>query len=323
MSRIQTLLVRPQLANSPIVRLASQPDVESNDNNITSAGVTKVPLPMAGKIGESPQVFPRVAKARGLAGHVLLHVPNSMRYVRKVPYFGRLVRELCDRLFPRGQLVWTRIRTGPAREIWMELNPRTGQSYLHAQVEQTVQEFMVEQLRPGMIFYDLGANIGFFSLLAARLVGPQGKVFSFEPDTEAFTRLKRNIERNGFSQITPVNKGVWSTTGTAAFLVADASSPDRGVGKLAPADTGGYPKVPCIALDDFIVGSPPPNVMKVDVEGAELEVLRGAHVLWREYKPSIVCELHSEENRCDVESMLGHYGYSIRAIDSNHLAALP
>jgi FkbM family methyltransferase len=272
---------------------------------------------------ESPRAFSCVAQARAFAGHLLLRVPNGLRTVRTVPWLGKLAHSLGDRLFPSGQLVWSRIRSGPAQGIWLELNPRTGQSYMQAKAELAVQEFIADQLGQGMVFYDLGANIGFFSLLAAKLVGPRGKVFSFEPDAVVFARLKRNIERNGFLQVTPVNKGVWSTTGTATFLAADASSPDRGLGKLAPVSTGDHLRVQCIALDDFIAESLPPTVVKVDVEGAEMEVLRGAVTLFGKHRPSIVCEVHSEENRRDAERLLGQYGYSIRAIDSSHIAALP
>ena len=70
-----------------------------------------------------------------------------------------------------------------------------------------MQTIVAERLRPGMVFYDLGANIGLFTLLAARLVGGTGKVFSFEPDSENATRLRRNIERNGFTNVTVVDAG--------------------------------------------------------------------------------------------------------------------
>lgn len=100
--------------------------------------------------------------------------------------------------------------------------------------------------------------------------------------------------------------------------------PDRDLGKSAPTGPAAHSIVQCIALDEFIAEeSRFPTVVKDRIEGSEVEVLRGANVLCSEYKPTIVCEFHSEENRCDVERMLGKIGYSFLAIDSNHLAAVP
>ena len=125
-------------------------------------------------------------------------------------------------------------------------------------------------LRPGMVFYDLGANLGLFTLLAARLVTATGKVFSFEPDPKNAADLRRNIQRNGFSNVTVVESGVWSTTGNRSFVAANADSPDHGVGKFverAPTDSGTL--ISCVSLDDFIQTAPPPDAIKCDIEGAE------------------------------------------------------
>jgi FkbM family methyltransferase len=70
-----------------------------------------------------------------------------------------------------------------------------------------------------MTFYDIGAHIGFFSLLAARIVGPFGHVISFEADPEVAARLRENLARNGFDQATVVQKAVWSEP-TTVFLCA-------------------------------------------------------------------------------------------------------
>ena len=68
-------------------------------------------------------------------------------------------------------------------------------AFLHGDVEPVVQEILVKRLGPGMVFYDLGANVGFFSLVAARIVGESGQMFSFELDPEIAARLRRNIDR--------------------------------------------------------------------------------------------------------------------------------
>src|SRR4029077_12076424 len=132
----------------------------------------------------------------------MLELPAPLRSVRNLPVFGSLVHCLSHRILPPDEKVWARVERGPGQGLWLELNPRTGQQYLHGDVEPVIQEILAGRLQPGMGFYDLGANIGFFSLLAAKLVGTTGKVFSFEPDPENAGRLVRNIERNGFTNAT-------------------------------------------------------------------------------------------------------------------------
>jgi protein-L-isoaspartate O-methyltransferase len=84
----------------------------------------------------------------------------------------------------------------------LHLNPRTGKTYLDGVGEPEVQAALQKYLHPGMVFYDIGANIGFFSLLAARLVGKEGRVAAFEADPEIARRLREHAARNEFGWIT-------------------------------------------------------------------------------------------------------------------------
>jgi FkbM family methyltransferase len=216
------------------------------------------------------------------------------------------------------------VQAGPAQGIRLELNPRTGGAYLRGEPEIATQQAMVERLRLGMVFYDLGANIGYFSLLAARLVGAGGRVFSFEPDAEVAARLHRNIELNGFSNVSVVEAGVWSVNANVRFVPSDASSPERGTGKfLVGEDQAAGTPTRCVALDDFIQSATPPDAIKCDVEGAELEALRGAKGLLETHRPWMICEMHSEANDRATREFLGHLGYDIESLDVNHILAKP
>jgi FkbM family methyltransferase len=253
-----------------------------------------------------------------------MHAPASIRSLRKVPVLGVLIHRLSRRLLPTNERLNVRIEVGPAQGIFLEVNPRTGDAYRRGELELATQEALVERLRPGMIFYDLGANIGLFSLLAARLVGTGGRVFSFEPDAEVAARLRRNIEQNGFSNVTVVEAGVWSVNANLRFVPSGTSSPERSSGKLVVggSEAGGTP-VRCIALDDFIQTAPPPDAIKCDVEGAELEALRGANRLLETRRPWILCEMHSETNDRAARDFLGRLGYEIKLLDVNHVVGLP
>src|SRR6202041_3672613 len=147
---------------------------------------------------------------------------------------GSLLHKLSYRALPSDQKIWAQVEAGPTAGLWLELNPRTGQNYRTGENEKICQAVVAERLQPGDVFYDLGANIGLFSLLAARVAGPTGKIFSFEPDAQIAERLRRNAAYNGFSNITVVELGVWSASGILNFVRADSSSPDRGVGRFQP-----------------------------------------------------------------------------------------
>ena len=255
---------------------------------------------------------------------MLLRSPAPLRSLRDLPFIGKLIHRLSHRIVPDDQKVWARVETGPARGLWLELNPRTGQNYLHGEVETTVQKILAERLRPEMVFYDLGANIGFFTLLAARLVGAGGRVFSFEPDPENAARLRRNVEHNSFSQVTVVESGVWSSTGTLEFTTAGQASPDRGVGTFLSSDAGAASTpIRVVSLDDFVRSAPPPDAIKCDVEGAEVHGLRGAERLLASYRPWILAEMHSDSNDRVSRELLSNFGYTVETIDSNHILALP
>lgn len=256
--------------------------------------------------------------------NIMLHAPAPLRSLRRLPVFGNLIHRISHRFLPAEEKIWARIEVGPAKGLWLELNPRTGQNYIRGEAENALQDILAARLRPGMVFYDLGANIGLFTLLAARLVGIEGKVFSFEPDPVVAARLRRNVERNQFANVTVVEAGVWSLSGKVKFVTADASSPDRGLGRFVGEESGasGTP-IRCVALDDFVQDAPPPNAIKCDVEGAELETFHGAEQLLRAHHPWIVCEMHSEKNNRDSSELLSGLGYSIQTVDFNHILALP
>jgi FkbM family methyltransferase len=257
-------------------------------------------------------------------GKLLLNSPASLRSLRDVPILGRLIHRLSHRILPTDERVWARIEAGPAAGLRLELNPRTGQSYVRGEAEASIQKVLGERLHPGMVFYDLGANIGLFTLLAARLVGATGRVISFEPDGDAAARLRRNIERNQFTNVTVIEAGVWSKSGLVNFLPADSSSPDHGLGRFVDGATAptGIAKQ-CLTMDDLIGNAPPPDAIKCDVEGAEVEALRGAEKLLRTHRPWMICEMHSESNERASRELLTRFGYTVETLDGNHVLAVP
>lgn len=265
-----------------------------------------------------------MAVARKWIGSFLLGLPEPLRSLRNVPILGNLAHRLSHSFVPADEKVWARVERGCGEGLWLELNPRTGQHYLRGEVEPAIQEILSNRLKPGMVFYDLGANIGFFSLLAARLVGAAGQVFSFEPDPEIAARLRRNIARNGFINATVVEAGIWSESREVNFVAADSSSPDRGLGKfVAGVNSPSGTPVRCVALDDFVRSAPTPDIVKCDVEGAEIEAFRGAENLLAARHPVILCEMHSNANDSFLREYFLRFGYRLESVDDLHVLAVP
>ncbi len=147
----------------------------------------------------------------------------------------------------------------------------------------------------GMNFYDIGANVGFFAVIAARLLGPSGRVICFEPLPRNFRQLRYNSGLNGFNNIEVIEAALGNFDGETEFW----TSAEPTWGKLA--GTGKYPdkmngriKVALKRLDAIIeeASLPPPDVIKIDVEGAEVDVLKGAMKTLSKYRPSLLIELH-------------------------------
>jgi len=261
---------------------------------------------------------------RNCVAQLLLRLPFQLGSSRELPVAGKWIHRLSHRLLPSGEKVWSRVRPSPAKRIWPEVNPRTGHDYIQGLTEAATQRRVVEYLKPGMVFYDLGANIGLFSLLAARIVGPSGNVFSFEPDFETARRLRRNVERNKFSNITVVEAGAWSSTGRANFVAVASSSPDRDLGRFTlDAEFAAGTSLACYALDDFVRTASPPDAIRCDVEGAELEVFRGAERTIAVCRPWIMCEIHSAANRDGILEFYRRFGYKTQIVDDNHLLGVP
>lgn len=257
--------------------------------------------------------------------NLLLRYVSSLSGLRRIPVVGDLLSWTSRHLVPSDTLVWVQIKNGPAAGLLICVNPRTGYNARLGVGEPAVQDAIQEYLRPGMTFYDLGANIGFFSLMAARLVGPAGRVISFEADPEIAARLRANLAYNKFDHATVEQKAVWSEPMTVSFARADVkSSPDRGLGhvELNHSASATSIAVEAVSLDHYIATHPAPDFLKCDVEGAELEVFNGAARLLREKHPMLLVEMHSSENHRLLSGKFMELGYTCTTLDENHVLAL-
>jgi FkbM family methyltransferase len=232
-----------------------------------------------------------------------------LRWLGRVQFRVPLLRRLLTRAYGgivQGELT---IQRGPARGLMIDA-AGAHPGYALGTSEPLLQQALVDMLAPGDVYYDLGANVGFFTLLAARLVGPTGAVVAFEPDPHNARTLRANVARNGLGHVTVVEQGVADTSGTLRFNVQDST-----MSRLAEEGEDGI-EVPVTTLDDFLAGGAVrrPTLVKLDIEGAEVGALRGATQLLADDAPEIICEVHGTE--AEVREILAAAGYSLRLLEA-------
>jgi FkbM family methyltransferase len=166
-----------------------------------------------------------------------------------------------------------------------------------------------ELTAPGATVFDVGAHLGYYTLLASRRAGPAGKVVAFEPDPDNFFFLQAHAELNRLSNVTLVESAVGEREGRAVFATGTGS----GTGRLA-AGPGGI-SVPVIGLDEYIAAHGGiPDILKIDVEGAEEMVLRGANQLLEGRGPAIFLSTHGPEVHRECCRRLISLGYRLEPI---------
>jgi len=188
--------------------------------------------------------------------------------------------------------------------------------------EPATTAFFKEALKPGMTVVDVGANVGYYTLLAARLVGGEGRVYAFEPEPENFALLEKNVQANGFRNVVCLQQAVSDRCGRVPFylswgseahsLSAEVSSTSRSI------------EVASTSLDDFFrkEGWPSIDLIKMDIEGAETLALEGMkELIERSNNLSIITEFSQATTReagvepSSVPGRLHGMGFHIRVID--------
>jgi FkbM family methyltransferase len=196
---------------------------------------------------------------------------------------------------------------------------RAGQ-YLGGTNELPVQEVVADSLRPGAVFYDIGANVGFFTLLAARMVGPAGRVYAFEPVPANASAISRNAELNGFANVAVRQVAVSRASGRAELVLAShPGGASLRSSEVGPCDAVGSMEVETVSIDDLVAQGhlEPPSVIKLDVEGAEVDALAGMHRTVEQYGPVIIYEVDDtddasfERRRKHLDDLVGGWGYTI------------
>ena len=171
-------------------------------------------------------------------------------------------------------------------------------------------------VKPGDVVWDVGANVGLFSYASLGLTGSGGQVLAVEPDPWLAKLICDSacLRGNAGRPIRVLAAAVGERLGVAVLNIAQRGRATNFLSGVSPSSQAGGVRasinVVCVNLDWLLESYPPPAVVKVDVEGAEAMVFRGARALLQDVRPRILCEV-SEQNRPEVTSILQAAGYQL------------
>ncbi|MGA1869109.1 MAG: FkbM family methyltransferase [bacterium] len=192
--------------------------------------------------------------------------------------------------------------------------------YLNGVWEKEVTEFILSRIKPGFIVLDIGADIGYYTLLFAKLVGPSGHVVSFEPIPKAKWYLDKNIEINKFNNVTSHSFALFDKKGYVCLEDPFHTS------KINPSKqniSSNDIRVEMKVFDECAaeMGITQVNLVKIDVEGAELNILRGMRNTLQEQHPALLVEVHPQQIQTfnfsapDIIDFLSELNYQIEPVD--------
>jgi FkbM family methyltransferase len=169
--------------------------------------------------------------------------------------------------------------------------------------------FLWKTLQPGMVFLDVGAHHGVYSIVAAKKLGHRGTVVAFEPSATEYRRLRLHVRQNGLSSVRTEPLALGSATSARPFFRITSGDTTRG--GLKPPDSSDQVAVTTVEtarLDDYVLRLPLERVdlVKLDVEGGEREVLEGASLVLTEFRPTFICEV--------LDATTQAWGYEAREI---------
>ena len=217
---------------------------------------------------------------------------------------------------------------GVLKGYHMKIDWSRHRSFVYGTWEPAVVNALVEIVRPGASAVDIGAHVGFYTLILSKMVGPQGRVLAFEPLPWNFRVLCDNIQLNHCTQVEAINKALLDRTCTLDAEMPEGE-PLPGSVAFHMSDGTGQATADALALDDFLRDTGQPvNFMKIDVEGLESLVLKGASRTIEAYHPALIVEVHHFNGSPDaspVMCQLREWGYATRWLSrwklTSHLLA--
>jgi FkbM family methyltransferase len=251
-----------------------------------------------------------------IAAEAARSLPESwIQAIYRNPRLARLIRSRLNRAAPHG-LVQVQVAAGGLEGVTLELDLQTEKDYWLGIYEPNLQRVIKDWFKPGWVVYDVGANIGYISLLLAQAVQDSGTIYAFEALPDNFTRLQKNIRLNALEdRIKAVHAAVIDASKPVTFMVGPSSGMGKVVGSAGRQEVV-YAQsltVPGISLDEYVyeAGHPAPQAVKMDIEGGEVLALPGMRRILQEAHPLMLLELHGPESSHVAAQILRDTGYRL------------
>jgi len=232
----------------------------------------------------------------------------------RFPILAAFLRRSLNKAAPLG-IHEVEVAGGLLAGLRMALDLQSEKDYWLGTYEPDLQAAASHFIRPGMTIYDVGANIGYISLMAARLSAPGGKVFAFEALPANIQRLKQNLVLSGFgNRISIRHAAVVAASKPVAFFMHHSGAMGKAAGSAGrEAHYEQSLIVDGLALDDFVFRekNPKPDLVKMDIEGGEGMALAGMQRIMAEAGPIFLIELHGEQAARQVWEQLTAMRYSL------------
>jgi FkbM family methyltransferase len=238
---------------------------------------------------------------------------SAYSVLKGVPGLGSALHSAVQLLFPRDKDVVVRIPAGIAAGMAIQVDPRFHTAQARGGHQACIQQLLLKLLQPGDFFCEVGTDIGFLTLGAARLVSESGRVLALEPDRNNFRRLVRNVDLNGLVHVRTLNFAAQGRSRRRKFLSCAAGGGEEAVrSAVLPVAAG--------PLDEVVIR--PPDLIKIDVAGGEAEVLRGARAIMQKRSSAWVIEAHGPGQLSEVVGLLSGFGYAPRVVREEASAEL-
>jgi len=211
-----------------------------------------------------------------------------------------------------------RIFTGPACGMKMNLNARRETAFLFGTYEIANVNLLLKHLSSETVFWDIGAHIGYFTCIMSRRLS-KGQVVCVEPLLENVELLRENIRLNNLRNAVIIDKALSSSEKLVSFSISESSYEGRIVHNQEHLP-GKKINIKATTIDTLIKsGLPVPDIVKIDVEGEEGRVLKGATLVLQKYQPCFLIAIHTPENAQTCWDILSFYRYNIKFLNNGFL----
>ena len=240
---------------------------------------------------------------------------NIIRLLKNNPIAYRLLRSFLSAILGKQPLV-SEIVAGPLKDYKIVLGTHDRKQFLIGEYEKNIVDFIQQMVVPGMHVLDIGANVGYFSLLFSVLVGDQGLVYAVEPSPTNVEKIGKTIQVNqtNLSNMFLFPFAATDRSGLVDFYI----EPTGAMGHIVKDGNKKTVSVKSIRIDDLIRENEIKRIdfVKIDVEGSEKHVLSGMQDLLLRDKPVIICEWHPSMAGPDYKSAFEKSGYQATCINT-------